>query len=262
MARPAGTVVDTGDELVALDEGRLPAALADLHRRLGVGDRAVVRVGAPIGRQRRADLVEGAGFSRGRSTARRVAAPGDTAGVAAPDDAAPGGVATWHLRREHSLADTVAPGMRLLLCGLNPSPYAADVGVGFARPGNRFWPAALASGIVSRDRDPIHALEHHGVGMTDLVKRATARADQVDAEEFRVGAQRVRRLVQWLAPGAVCFVGLTGYRIAVDPHATAGEQPQRFGGVPTYVMPNPSGLNAHVGVADLAAHLRAAAALA
>ncbi len=252
MSRPAGAIVDTGDAFVGLDERELPAALASLHRRLHVGDRAVVRVGAAVGRQRRIDMVEGAGFSRRRAPARDGGA-----GAGARDIAA-----TWHLQREHSLADTVAPGMRLLLCGLNPSPYAADVGVGFARPGNRFWPAALSAGIVSRDRDPTHALEHHGIGMTDLAKRATARADQVTADEFRVGAQRVRRLVQWLEPGAVCFVGLAGYRIAVDPSAVAGEQQRRFGDAPTYVMPNPSGLNAHVRVADLAAHLCAAAALA
>ena len=65
--------------------------------------------------------------------------------------------------------------MRLLVCGLNPSIYSADAGVGYARPGNRFWPAAIAAGLVTEDRDPRHALSHHGVGITDLVKRATGR---------------------------------------------------------------------------------------
>ncbi len=164
--------------------------------------------------------------------------------------------------RARTLPDLVGPRMRLLMCGLNPSLYAADAGVGFARPGNRFWPAALAAGIVSRDRDPRHALEHHGIGMTDLVKRATVGAQELTAEEYRAGAARVGRLVQWLRPGAICFVGLTGYRTAVDRKAVAGVQPDPFAGVPAYVMPNPSGLNAHTNPAELADHLRAAAALA
>ncbi len=81
--------------------------------------------------------------------------------------------------------------MRLLVCGLNPSVYSADAGRGFARPGNRYWPAALAAGIVSRDRDTRHALLHHGVGMTDLVKRATPRADELTIDEYRDGVERV-----------------------------------------------------------------------
>jgi TDG/mug DNA glycosylase family protein len=165
-------------------------------------------------------------------------------------------------RRARSLPDVVGPGMRLLLCGLNPSVFAADAGVGFARPGNRFWPAAIAAGLVTRDRDARHAYVHHAVGMTDVVKRATARADEVAPGEYREGAARVERLVSWLRPGAVCFVGLSGYRLAVDRRAAAGVQPERFAGVPAYVMPNPSGLNAHATPAVLAEHLRAAAALA
>jgi TDG/mug DNA glycosylase family protein len=166
------------------------------------------------------------------------------------------------VRRARTLPDIVGPDMRLLLCGLNPSVYSADVGVGFARPGNRFWGAALASGIVSVDRDARGAYASRGIGMTDLVKRATARADELAADEYRAGAARVERLVEWLQPGAICFVGLSGYRIAVDRRAVVGVQPEPFGGVPAYVMPNPSGINAHTNPADLAAHLRAAADLA
>ncbi|MET0276546.1 MAG: methyltransferase domain-containing protein [Acidimicrobiia bacterium] len=166
------------------------------------------------------------------------------------------------VRRAHTLPDFVGANMRLLVIGLNPSVLSADVGVGFARNGNRFWPAALAAGIVSRDRDPHHALAHHGVGMTDLVKRATARADELSNDEYRDGAARVERLVEWLQPGAVCFVGLGGYRVAVDRKATSGVQPERFGGVPAYVMPNTSGLNARVPPSELTDHLRNAAVLA
>jgi TDG/mug DNA glycosylase family protein len=171
-----------------------------------------------------------------------------------------------HLRvratRARTLPDHVAADLRLLLCGLNPSLYAADVGVGFARPGNRFWPAALAAGIVSRDRDPRHALTHHRIGMTDLVKRATVRADELSRDEYRTGVARIEALCAWLRPRALCVIGLSGWRNAVDPRARAGVQPQPLGGVPVYLMPNPSGLNAHSQIPDLAAHLRDAAALA
>lgn len=164
------------------------------------------------------------------------------------------------LRRVRTIADTTAPGMRLLLVGLNPSPAAADAGVGFFRAGNRFWPAALAAGIVTRDRDPRHALGTHGVGMTDLVKRTTARAEELSVDEYRHGLSRIEALAEALAPAVVCFVGLAGWRAAVDRRATTGWQDRPVGGRPTYVMPNPSGLNAHVRVDDLAGHLRAAAA--
>lgn len=164
--------------------------------------------------------------------------------------------------RTRTLADTVDASMRILVVGLNPSPLSADVGVGFARPGNRYWPAALASGIVSVDRDPLHGLVAHHVGMTDLVKRATARADELGASEYRDGVVRLGRVVEWLAPGIVCVVGLTGWRHAVDKRAVAGPQPELLGGRPVYLMPNPSGLNAHITVDGLAEHFREVARLA
>ena len=129
--------------------------------------------------------------------------------------------------------------MRVLLVGLNPSVYSADAGHGFARPGNRFWPAALAAGLVTRTHDPFHALRVDGVGMTDLVKRADAARRRAHAR--RVPRRRARgssAWSRWLQPGAVCFVGLTGYRAAVDRDAQLGWQPQPFGGRPAYVMPN------------------------
>ena len=161
------------------------------------------------------------------------------------------------VRRVRTLPDTIGARMRLLIVGLNPSEYAADAGVGFARPGNRFWPAALEAGIVTRDRDPLHALTAHRIGMTDLVKRATPRADALASDEYRSGMARIARIGAWLRPKAICFVGLAGYRVAVDRRATAGWQEDAVGACHTYVMPNPSGLNAHVRVSDLAAHLRA-----
>jgi TDG/mug DNA glycosylase family protein len=164
--------------------------------------------------------------------------------------------------RLRTLPDFVAPDLRLVVVGLNPSLYAADAGLGFARPGNRFWPAARAAGLVTADRDPWHAVREDRVGMTDLVKRATVGAAELRSGEYRAGAARVERLLAWLRPGAVCFLGLAGWRAAVDRHAVAGVQPAPLGGVPVYLMPNPSGLNAHDTVDTLAAHLRAARDLA
>jgi TDG/mug DNA glycosylase family protein len=237
---------------------RVPLALADLHRAMEVGAALHLQVTSdrqqenvddrfpgrhfswwPLERLR--DVVAGAGFD-----AHEVIDDGEE----------------WidvEATRARTLPDTVGPEMRMLLVGLNPSEYAADFGAGFARPGNRFWPAALAAGIVTRTHDPFHALRRHGVGMTDLVKRATPRADAITRDEFRLGAQRLERTVAWLEPAAVCFVGLSGYRAAVDRKATAGWQEQPFGGRPAYVMPNPSGINAHATPADLAHHLRRAA---
>jgi TDG/mug DNA glycosylase family protein len=146
--------------------------------------------------------------------------------------------------------------MRLLLCGLNPSEVAADAGFGFAGATNRFWPVAVEAGVVTRARDPLHALVHDRVGMTDLVKRATPRAAELTPDEYRAGAERVARLVSWLKPRAVCFVGLDGWRIAVDKKARPGWQPHGFGGAPAYVMPSTSGLNARTLRSELIQHLR------
>jgi TDG/mug DNA glycosylase family protein len=227
------------DEVPAAEpQERLPLALADRHREIAVGDRLRLLVAgwAPV---RLGRVVEGAGFAVDRFVDR--------------GDGRIEVVAT----RLRTLPDTVGAAMRVLLVGLNPSLFSADAGVGFARPGNRFWPAALAAGLVTRDRDTRHALTTDGVGMTDLVKRATARADELTAAEYRAGAERVESLVEWLAPGCVCFVGLSGYRVAVDRAAKTGWQPAPFGGRPAYVMPNPSGINAHATPAVLAEHLRA-----
>src|SRR5262249_40176397 len=149
------------------------------------------------------------------------------------------------------------PDMRVLLVGLNPSVYSADAGRGFARPGNRFWPAALASRLVTVAHDPYRALRVDGVGMTNIVRRPTPRADELSRDEYVEGTERLRRTVEWLQPNAVCFIGVTGYRLAVEKKAQLGWQPEAFGGVPTYVMPNTSGLNAHAKPADFTAHLAA-----
>ena len=158
-------------------------------------------------------------------------------------------------RRARTLPDTVAARLRVLVCGLNPSVVAADAGYGFAGPSNRFWKAAVAAGLVTRPRDPLGCLLHDRVGMTDMVKRATPNAAVLSREEYQAGAERVRRLVDWLQPGLVLFVGLAGWRAAVDRAATTGLQPEPFAGVPAYVMPSTSGLNAHTTPAQLTAYM-------
>jgi TDG/mug DNA glycosylase family protein len=245
-----------------LPRERLPLALWDLHRCL--------RVGAPLDLQVMAGDYQGHALPEDGIGGRYFAgwSPDHLFDVVggAGFDVVPGSLVVEgdqvRLRavRARTLADTVVPAMRLLVCGVNPAIYSADVGVGYGRPGNRFWPAALAAGVVTRDRDPYDALASHGMGMTDFVKRATRTAAEVTTVEYRTGHARVARLVEWLKPGAVCFVGLSGWRAAVDPRAAPGWQPGGIAGRPDYVMPSTSGLNARTDLGELVEHLRAAAA--
>jgi TDG/mug DNA glycosylase family protein len=171
---------------------------------------------------------------------------------------------TIHVRatRARTLPDFVGPDLRVLVCGLNPSLTAADLGFGYAGASNRFWPAATDAGLVTHARDPWRMLTDDRVGMTDLVKRATVGAKELRPAEYREGAVRVRRICEWLRPRVICFVGLAGYRASVDRHAQPGVQAEPFGGSTAYVLPSTSGLNARTSRADLTEHLRAVAALA
>ncbi len=162
--------------------------------------------------------------------------------------------------RGRTLPDLIGPRLRLLICGLNPSVYSADRGIPFARPGNRFWPAALAAGLVERERDPLHALAR-GIGLTDIVKRATAGADELSAEEHAAGLRRVEKLVRLYKPRVICFVGLDGWRRVLDRRAQPGWVEGGFGGRPAYLMPSTSGRNARVPPDALAAHLQQAVRL-
>jgi double-stranded uracil-DNA glycosylase len=228
----------------------LPLALHRAQRPLAVGTVLHLDMATATGGGRLDALLTGAGFDPLDDGAGRTDGSGD----------AGAGRLQARVVRARTLADTVGPGMRLLVCGVNPSPYSADAGVGYARPGNRYWPAALAAGLVDVDRDPVAALAR-GVGMTDFAKRPTRTAAEVTREEYESGFARVSALVRWLAPGAVCFVGLSGWRAVVDRAATAGRQEATIAGRPVYVMPSTSGLNARSSLADLAGHLAAAAAL-
>jgi double-stranded uracil-DNA glycosylase len=239
---------------------RLPAALADLHRVLVVGATIDIQVlhGSYEGTALPDDTVGGRFFAAWETGELEDVLVGAGFGVTSLEVDVE--VVRAGAVRLRTLADVVGPDLRLLMVGLNPSIYSADRGVGYARPGNRFWPAMVGAGIVSRDRDPTHAWKVDGVGMTDIVKRATVGAKEIAADEYRVGMARVERLVRWLAPAAVCMVGLSGWRIAVDRRARAGIQPDRFGGRPVYVMPSTSGINAHTQLPELVRHLRRALA--
>ncbi len=161
-------------------------------------------------------------------------------------------------RKSFTLPDYVRPKLKLLICGLNPSPYAAKTGIPFGRPGNRFWPAALRAKLVERERDPLDAL-NCGVGFSDLVKRTTRAASELGTEEYEHGLKRLEDLVRLMRPASLCFVGLAGWRAAVERKAQPGWIENGFAGRPAYLMPSTSGLNTHTDTAALARHLRRAA---
>jgi TDG/mug DNA glycosylase family protein len=240
---------------------RLPLALARLHWAMAVG--APLTLSVVVG--------DGEGDWPGDDFPGRLFSywqPDSLAALLAGagfevDDVAVAGERVWaEGRRARTLPDTVRADLRVLVCGLNPSVVAADAGYGFAGPTNRFWRAAVASGLVTRPLDPLACAHDDAVGMTDLVKRATPAAATLTIAEYRAGADRVRRLVEWLQPGVVLFVGLTGWRAAVDKSVRAGVQPGTFGGSTAYVMPSTSGLNAHANLAELTAHMTDALAAA
>lgn len=154
---------------------------------------------------------------------------------------------------------TIGPAMRLLIVGVNPSPKSAETMVPFGRNGNRFWPAVLRAGLATVDRDPADLLEHGRVGMADLSKIVTRRADEVPAAELAAGFERLGRIVTWLRPAVVAVLGVTAWRTATGERSVAlGRQPTDLAGVPLWILPNPSGLNAHTSVDDMAERLAAA----
>ncbi len=247
-----------------LARSAVPVALADLHRSLEAGATVDLRmiIGDDVHDPIPGDLAVGREVSTWPDDLLLAVVAGAGFDVTARRPSGPGrhpGAVRLRLRRARTLADSVGPGMRLLLVGLNPSLYAADVGVGFARPGNRFWPAALRAGLVEVDRDPRAALVRRHIGMTDMVKRASVGAAELTADEYCVGLARLDLLCGWLQPERVCVIGLAGWRAAADRRATAGWHARGVGGRPVYVMPNPSGLNASSSLDDLTEHLRTAA---
>lgn len=157
-----------------------------------------------------------------------------------------------------AIPDTLAPGLEVLFCGINPSLWSGWSGHHFARPGNRFWPALHRSGFTPRQLDPAEndALLALGLGITNLVNRATARADELAPDELRAGGQRLVATVDQVKPRWLAVVGVTAYRAAFgQPGAKIGPQPvvEAFAPTKVWVLPNPSGLNAHYDLPALGA---------
>ncbi len=157
--------------------------------------------------------------------------------------------------RGRTIPDVIAPNLGVLFCGINPGLYSAATGQHFARPGNRFWPALHLSGFTPRLLKPAEQelLLVWGLGVTNVVARATARADELSADELRAGAHRLTTLAEEYAPRCVAVVGMSAYRTGFDrPRATVGEQSETIGTARLWVLPNPSGLNAHYQLPALA----------
>ncbi len=173
-----------------------------------------------------------------------------------PADDAPAGAARQLRRptqadlaaaRGRTIPDLVAPGLRVLFAGINPGLYSAATGLHFARPGNRFWPALYQSGFTPRllrpEEQPV--LPEWGLGITNVVPRATARADELGADELKAGGQSLAALAASLGVSWLVILGVTAYRTAFGlKQAVVGPQSGRLGGAQVWILPNPSGLNA------------------
>lgn len=173
--------------------------------------------------------------------------------------------------RDKVVPDLVGPRTRLLFVGINPGLWTAASGAHFARPGNRFYRALHSAGILDRvldvragfDDASLAALLDGGIGITNLVERPTARADELTRDELRAGARVLERKVARWRPRVVAVVGVTAYRDAFDrPQAEVGPQAELMAGAPLWVLPNPSGLNAHYQLPELARLYRQAAEVA
>ncbi len=154
-----------------------------------------------------------------------------------------------------SVPDVIAPSLRVLFCGINPSLYSAAVGHHFARPGNRFWKTLHYAGLTERLLDPAEDqdLLKVGFGVTNIVDRATARADELHPQELVTGWQNLTAKVKHYQPRVLAVLGVSAYRTAFyQPKAIMGQQPEKLHHTLLWVLPNPSGLNAHYQVEGLA----------
>ena len=157
--------------------------------------------------------------------------------------------------RDLLLPDVLASGLHIVFCGINPGLWSAATGHHFARPGNRFWPALHASGLTPRRMQPADQEEllAIGLGLTNVVPRATARADELTPQEYVDGGRHLAAKMEVLRPAWLAVLGVTAYRTAFgDRNAQVGEQPTGLGATRVWVLPNPSGLNAHWSAAALA----------
>jgi TDG/mug DNA glycosylase family protein len=149
--------------------------------------------------------------------------------------------------RQKTLPDVIEPGLAVLFCGINPGLYSAALGYHFARPGNRFWPAVHAAGITPAilRPDENRLLLRFGCGLTDIVERATARAEELAPTELVDGRHRLEAKLDRFRPRYLAILGVGAYRTAFgQPRAGFGLQPDRLGATRVWVLPNPSGLNA------------------
>jgi double-stranded uracil-DNA glycosylase len=146
-----------------------------------------------------------------------------------------------------AVPDLIRPGLQLLFVGINPGLVSGATGHHFARPGNRFWPTLYGAGLTPRLLRPDEgaALLDIGIGITNLVARVTATAAELSDDELLAGGRRLREVVARLRPAAVAIVGKGAYEIAFGTKVTMGRQPRPFEGSDLWVLPNPSGLNAH-----------------
>ena len=154
-----------------------------------------------------------------------------------------------------TLPDVIAPGLRVLFCGINPGLYTAAVGHHFARPGNRFWPALYKAGFTDRLLAPHeeHELLALGYGITNLVARATNSAAELATDEYVQGAKLLERKLLRYSPRCVAFIGIGAYRAAFNrPKAGLGRQPEDLHGAMVWTLPSTSGLNANYKPGDLA----------
>ncbi len=155
-----------------------------------------------------------------------------------------------------ALEDILAPDLDVLFCGINPSLISVARGHHFARPGNRFWPVLHLAGFTPRRLDPSEdlTLPDHGLGVTNLASRPTRAASELDDEELRAGRAVLERTAREWRPRVIALVGVGAYRVGFDrPRASLGLQPEPLGPSAVWVLPNPSGLNAHYQVPDLVA---------
>jgi TDG/mug DNA glycosylase family protein len=146
------------------------------------------------------------------------------------------------------IPDLVAPDLRVLFVGINPGLYSGATGLHFARPGNRFWPALHGAGFTPRLLQPDEGavLLELGIGITNLVNRTTATAAELSAEELRAGGRRLRDLAVAYRPRSIAVLGVTAYRTAFgEPAASMGRRREPLGPSEVWLLPNPSGLNAH-----------------
>ena len=161
--------------------------------------------------------------------------------------------------KNKTIRDVIAPGLRVLFCGINPGLYSGATGHHFARPGNRFWTTLYQAGFTPRLLDPSEEREllDYGCGITNLVPRATATADELASDELVAGQRRLKSKVKRYQPQVVAVLGISAYRTAfAQKGVTLGRQPERFSESLVWLLPNPSGLNAHYQLADLALHFR------